>query len=89
MDTDKFVMGGGTNPTGSNSDVASKNTGPIDINLNIKVDAPGMDTSQLMFAFNDPPFKQKILEVFGTAANNANGTVASNGNTESRKQYNV
>ena len=89
LDTDKFVMGGGTNPMGNNSDVASKNTGPIDINLNIKVDAPGMDTSQLMLAFNDPPFKQKILEVFGTAANNANGTVASNGNTEARKQYNV
>jgi len=89
LDTDKFVMGGGTNPTGSNSDVASKNMGPIDVNLNIKVDAPGMDTSQLMLAFNDPPFKQKILEVFGTAANNANGTVASNSNTEARKQHNV
>lgn len=89
LDTDKFVMGGGTNPMGSNSDVASKNMGPIDVNLNIKVDALGMDTSQLMLAFNDPPFKQKILEVFGTAANNANGTVASNSNTEARKQHNV
>jgi len=85
----KVVMGGGTNPMGSNSDVASKNMGPIDVNLNIKVDAPGMDTSQLMLAFNDPPFKEKILEVFGTAANNANGTVESNSNTEARKQYNV
>jgi len=82
-------MGGGTNPTGGNSDVASKNTGPIDVNLNIKVEAPGMDTSQLMLAFNDQSFKQKILEVFGAAANNANGGVASNDNTEARKQYNV
>jgi hypothetical protein len=85
---DKVIMGGGTNPTGSNSEGTTKTmSGPIDVNLNIKVDAPGMDTSQLMLAFNDPSFKQKILEVFGTAANNANGIGEPNPNTEARKQY--
>ena len=95
LPTDKFVMGGGTNPmgggtnpTGSNSDVASKNTGPIVIDLNIKVDAPGMDTSQLMSAFNDPKVKQEIILAVGDAAN-MRGIGESNSNTESRKQYNV
>ena len=95
LPTDKFVMGGGTNPmgggtnpTGSNSDVASKNTGPIDINLNIKVDAPGMDTSQLMLAFNDPKVKQEIILAVGAAAN-MRDIGESNRKTEARKQHNV
>jgi hypothetical protein len=87
LDTDKFVMGGGTNPMGNNSDVASKNMGPIDINLNIKVDAPGMDTSQLLQAFNNPDVQKAITTAAGTAANTANGIGEPNPNTEARKQY--
>jgi hypothetical protein len=86
LDTDKFVMGGGTNPMGNNSEGTTKTmSGPIDINLNIKVDAPGMDTSQLMLAFNDPTVKQEMILAVGTAAN-MRGIGKSNGYTESRKQ---
>lgn len=88
LDTDKFVMGGGTNPMGGNSDVASKNTGPIVVDLNIKVDAPGMDTSQLMLAFNDPKVKQEIILAVGAAAN-MRDIGESNRKTEARKQHNV
>jgi hypothetical protein len=86
LDTDKFVMGGGTNPMGNNSEGTTKTmSGPIDINLNIKVDAPGMDTSQLMLAFNDPTVKQEMILAVGTAAN-MRGIGESNSYTESRKQ---
>ena len=88
LDTDKFVMGGGTNPMGNNSEGTTKTmSGPIDINLNIKVDAPGMDTSQLLLALSDQTVKQGIISAVGTAANNANGIGEPNPNTESRKQY--
>jgi hypothetical protein len=85
---DKVIMGGGTNPTGSNSEGTTKTmSGPIDINLNIKVDAPGMDTSQLLLALSDQTVKQGIISAVGTAANNANGIGEPNPNTEARKQY--
>ena len=88
LDTDKFVMGGGTNPMGNNSEGTTKTmSGPIDINLNIKVDAPGMDTSQLLLALSDQTVKQGIISAVGTAANNANGIGEPNPNTEARKQY--
>jgi hypothetical protein len=83
---DKFILGGGTNPMGNNSEGTTKTmSGPIDINLNIKVDAPGMDTSQLMLAFNDPTVKQEMILAVGTAAN-MRGIGESNRYTESRKQ---
>jgi hypothetical protein len=81
----------GTNPMGSNSGVASKNTGPIDVNVNIKVDAPGMmDASQLASIIqNDQSIKQGIISAVGTAAYNGNGNGEPNPNTEARKQYSV
>ena len=88
LETDKVVMGGGTNPMGNNSEGTTKTmSGPIDINLNIKVDAPGMDTSQLLLALSDQTVKQEIISAVGTAANNANGIGEPNPNTEARKQY--
>jgi hypothetical protein len=89
LDTDKFVMGGGTNPMGNNSDGGSKPmSGPIEISLNIKLDAPShVNTEQLLLALNDQTVKQGIISTVGTAANNANGIGESNSNTESRKQY--
>lgn len=85
---DKFILGGGTNPMGNNSEGTTKTmSGPIDINLNIKVDAPGMDTSQLLLALSDQTVKQEIISAVGTAANNANGIGEPNPNTEARKQY--
>lgn len=94
LDTDKFVMGGGTNPMGSNSDVASKNTGPIDISLNIKLDAPShVDTAQLLQAFNNSDVQKAVTTAARTATNNAitsyGGVRESNPYTEARKQYNV
>ena len=84
------TMGVGTNPMGSNSGVASKNTGPIDVNVNIKLDAPShVDTAQLLFAFNDQSIKQGIISAVGTAAYNGNGNGEPNPNTEARKQYTV
>ena len=83
-------MGVGTNPMGGNSDVASKNTGPIVVSLNIKLDAPShVDTAQLLLAFNDQTVKQGIISAVGTAANNANGKGESNDSVETRKKYNV
>ena len=80
----------GTNPMSSNSGVASKNTGPIDVNVNIKVDAPGMDASQLASIIqNDQSIKQGIISAVGTAAYNGNGNGEPNPNTEARKQYTV
>ena len=80
----------GTNPMASNSGVASKNTGPIDVNVNIKVDAPGMDASQLASIIqNDQSIKQGIISAVGTAAYNGNGNGEPNPNTEARKQYSV
>jgi hypothetical protein len=84
---DKSVMAGGTNPMGNNSEGTTKTmSGPIDINLNIKVDAPGMDTSQLLSALSDPTVKQEMILAVGTAAN-MRGIGESNGDTEARKQY--
>ena len=84
------TMGVGTNPMGGNSDVASKNTGPIVVSLNIKLDAPShVDTAQLLLAFNDQTVKQGIISAVGTAANNANGKGESNDSVETRKKYNV
>jgi hypothetical protein len=86
---DKFVMGAGTNPMGNNSEGTTKTmSGPIDINLNIKVDAPShVNTEQLLLAFNDQTVKQGITSAVRTAANNANGIGEPNPNTEARKQY--
>jgi hypothetical protein len=86
---DKFILGGGTNPMGNNSDGGSKPmSGPIEITLNIKLDAPShVNTEQLLLALNDQTIKQGIISTVGTAANNANGIGESNSNTESRKQY--
>jgi vacuolar-type H+-ATPase subunit F/Vma7 len=60
----------------------------VNINLNIKIDAPSnMDTAQLMLAFNDQSVKGALINAFQNALGNANGSNGSNPNPiESRKQ---
>jgi hypothetical protein len=70
----------------SNSVTSNIKMEDVNVNLNIKVDAPSnMDNAQLMLAFNDQSVKGALIKAFQGALANANGSNGSNP-IEARKQ---
>jgi hypothetical protein len=70
----------------SNSMTSSIKMEDVNVNLNIKIDAPSnMDNAQLMLAFNDQSVKGALITAFQSALANANGSNGSNP-IEARKQ---
>jgi hypothetical protein len=74
------------NSNNSQSITSNMKVEDVNVNLNIKIDAPSnMDTAQLMLAFNDQSVKGALITAFQGALANANGSNGTNP-IESRKQ---